>query len=166
VVDSEHVRAAVTVALDASLEKMIDEITRRVLAAMRSGNAEPRLSESRLPEPRFAESRLLESRLPESRFAEPRLSESRLPEPRFARVKIVRTETRGTTNPAAADGRNRPVSEPVLAPPQSEPPRPVAPLPAATKVEPVRRVTPLRIRSGSILGLDISRPEPPPQDPE
>ena len=31
------VRAAVTVALDASLDKMVDEITRRVLAAMRAG---------------------------------------------------------------------------------------------------------------------------------
>jgi hypothetical protein len=33
-------------------------------------------------------------------------------------------------------------------------------------VEPVRRVTPLRIRSGSILGLDIGRPEPPAPDQE
>ena len=115
VVDSEHVRAAVTVALDASLETMVDEITRRVLAAMRSGNAEVRPLESRVPQPRLAES-----------------------------------------GPP----------EPVLAPPQAEPPKPAAPLPAAAQVEPVRRVTPLRIRSGSILGLDISRPEPPAQDPE
>ncbi len=53
VVDSERVRAAVTVALDASLEKMIEEITRRVLATMRSGNAEAKAAslESRVPEP-------------------------------------------------------------------------------------------------------------------
>ena len=57
-------------------------------------------------------------------------------------------------------------SEPVLAPPQEETLKPAAPLPAATRVEPVRRVTPLRIRAGSILGLDISRPEPPAHDPE
>jgi CheY-like chemotaxis protein len=120
VVDSEHVRAAVTVALDASIEKMVDEITRRVLAAMRSGNAEPKLYEQRAAE---------------SRVPQPRVAESGPPEP-------------------------------VLAPPQTEAPRPAAPLPAATHVEPVRRVTPLRIRSGSILGLDISRPEPPAQDPE
>jgi CheY-like chemotaxis protein len=120
VVDSEHVRAAVTVALDASLERMVDEITRRVLAAMRSGNAEPRLYEQRT-------------------------GESRVPQPRIAE-----------SGP----------SEPVLAPPQAEAPKPAAPLPAATQVEPVRRVTPLRIRSGSILGLDISRSEPPAQDPE
>ena len=155
VVDSEHVRAAVTVALDASLEKMIDEITRRVLAAMRSGNAEPRLSESRLPESRQPESRFAEPRFAEPRFAEPRFAEPRLPEQRLAEPRIQQ--------PRIAESS---VSEPVLAPPQSEPPKPVAPLPAATKVEPVRRVTPLRIRSGSILGLDISRPEPPPQDPE
>jgi hypothetical protein len=114
------VRAAVTVALDASLERMVDEITRRVLAAMRSGNAEPRLYEQRT-------------------------GESRVPHPRIAE-----------SGP----------SEPVLAPPQAAAPKPAAPLPAATQVEPVRRVTPLRIRSGSILGLDISRPEPPAQDPE
>jgi len=120
VVDSEHLRAAVTVALDAAFETMIDEITRRVLAAMRSGNAaEPRASEQR--------------------FAEPRV-----PQPRIA-------------EPAAP--------EPVLAPPQSEPPKLATPA-APTQTEAVRRVTPLRIRSGSILGLDISRPEPPEHDPE
>ena len=37
VVDSEQVRAAVTVALDASMDAMVDEITRRVLAALRYG---------------------------------------------------------------------------------------------------------------------------------
>jgi CheY-like chemotaxis protein len=114
VVDAERVRAAVTVALDASLDKMVDEITRRVLAAMRAGNAEPKPAESRVPEPRISKAG----------------------------------------------------SEPALAPPQGEAPQPSAPLPFATKVEPVRRVTPLRIRSGSILGLDISRPEPPDRDPE
>jgi CheY-like chemotaxis protein len=135
VVDSEHVRAAVTVALDASLEKMIDEITRRVLAAMRSGNAEPRLFEQRTSEARVPEPRLPEQRLAELRIQQPRIAEA-----------------------AAA--------EPVLAPPQSEPPKTIAPAPLTTQAEPVRRVTPLRIRSGSILGLDISRPEPPAQDPE
>jgi CheY-like chemotaxis protein len=52
VVDAEHVRAAVTVALDASLDKVVNEITHRVLAALRTGNAEPRESESRQPESR------------------------------------------------------------------------------------------------------------------
>jgi CheY-like chemotaxis protein len=145
VVDSEHVRAAVTVALDASLEKMIDEITRRVLAAMRSGNAEPRLFEQRLSEARLPEPRLPEHRLPEQRLPEQRLAEPRIQQPRIAEA-------------AAA--------EPVLAPPQSEPPKTIAPAPLTTQAEPVRRVTPLRIRSGSILGLDIRQPEPPAQDPE
>jgi CheY-like chemotaxis protein len=120
VVDAEHVRAAVTVALDASLEKMIEEITRRVLAAMRAGNTEPRPSEQRLAE---------------LRIQQPRIAESTVPEP-------------------------------LLAPPQSEPPKVIAPAAPATQMEPVRRVTPLRIRSGSILGLDASRPETLPQDTE
>jgi len=114
VVDSEHVRAAVTVALDAAFETLVDEVSRRVLAAMRSGNAEPRFSESRIAEPR----------VPQPRIAEPA------------------------------------PPQPVLALPQAEVLKPDSP------AEPVRRVTPLRMRSGSILGLDISRPETPEQDPE
>ena len=58
-------------------------------------------------------------------------------------------------------------AEPLLAPLHSEVPKPAAPpRPADTNVEPVRRITPVRIRSGSILGLDISRPETPPPDSE
>jgi CheY-like chemotaxis protein len=129
VVDSEHVRAAVTVALDASLETMIDEITRRVLAAMRSGNAEPRLLDQKLPE----------------RIVEQKTAEPRIPLPKIAQ-------------PA------RP--EPVLALPQAEAAKAAAPASPDTQVDPVRRVTPLRIRSGSILGLDVTRPERPAQDPE
>jgi CheY-like chemotaxis protein len=101
-VDSEQVRAAVTVALDASLDTMVGEITRRVLAALRAGNVAP------------------------SGFH---------------------------------------TAERVLAPLRTETLQPAMP-PPALHVEPVRRVTPLRIRSGSILGLDISRPEPPTPDPE
>jgi CheY-like chemotaxis protein len=119
VVDAEHIRAAVTVALDASLEKMIDEITHRVLATMRAGNAEPKPAEARVPQPRIAE-------------------------------------------PGSA--------APVLAPAQTESPKPAAPasgaIPTPAQGDPIRRVTPLRIRSGSILGLDISRPDPPAHDPE
>ncbi len=36
VVDAEQVRAAVTVALDAAMESMVDEMTARVLAALQS----------------------------------------------------------------------------------------------------------------------------------
>jgi CheY-like chemotaxis protein len=104
-VDAEHVRAAVTVALDASFDKIVDEIARRVLVALRPGKTEPQHAEARVPEP-------------------------------------------------------------VLAPAHAEEPKPAAHLPPATRVEAVRRVTPLRIRSGSILGLEISRPEPPVKDPE
>jgi CheY-like chemotaxis protein len=60
VVDAEQVRAAVTVALDASMESMVDEIARRVLAALGTGKpapdssvalAAPRSSPPALPEP-------------------------------------------------------------------------------------------------------------------
>jgi CheY-like chemotaxis protein len=125
VVDSEHVRAAVTVALDASLETMVDEITRRVLAAMRSGN-----TESRLLEQKSGESKTPDLRLPLPKVAEP-------------------------AKP-----------EPVVAPPQAEAPKLATPAAPATQAEPIRRVTPLRIRSGSILGLDMNRPESPSPDPE
>jgi CheY-like chemotaxis protein len=128
VVDSEHVRAAVTVALDASLEKMIDEITRRVLAAMRSGNAEPRVVEQKLAEPRISQ---------------PRIAESAPPAPMLAM--------------------------PHAAPQPAEPAKPAAPAPPAASTAPaetVRRVTPVRMRSGSSLGLEVSRPDPPAQDPE
>ena len=112
VVDAEHVRAAVTVALDASLDTMVEQITHRVLAALRAHNAEARL----------AESRSMESQVP--------------------------------------------VLEPLLAPVRPAAPKPADPTSPYAAAEPVRRVTPLRIRSGSILGLDISRPETPEPDPE
>jgi CheY-like chemotaxis protein len=88
VVDSEQVRAAVTVALDAAMETMVDEITSRVLAALH-----PKPSEE------------LRTSLPE---------------------------------------------------PPPEPPKPADP----PRIETVRRVTSLRHRSGSILGLDTVPPEP------
>jgi CheY-like chemotaxis protein len=125
VVDSEHVRAAVTVALDASHEAMVDEITRRVLAALRTGNAEARQFEQKGHE----------SSIPELRLPLPKISE---PAP----------------------------SQPLLAPPQAEPPKLATPSAPTTQAEPIRRVTPMRIRSGSIFGLDAGRNEPPAQDPE
>ena len=104
VVDEEQVRAAVTVALDASMAAMAEEIGRRVMAA-------------------------LATRKPEV-------------EPPPAPVAA----------PAAA--------EPLVAAAPVPPPPPEAPAPIAPRVEPVRRVSSLRNRSGSILGLEISRPEP------
>jgi CheY-like chemotaxis protein len=119
VVDLEYVRAAVTVALDASLDKMVNEITLRVLAALKAGNVDSRTAELRAPELR---SDPLESNVPEFPRRDPVVMQAKPAEP-----------------PAAA----APAPEP-----------------------PARRVTPLRLRSGSILGLDISRPEPATQDPE
>ena len=101
VVDAEQVRAAVTVALDASMESMIEQITRRVVDALNTDKG--RSAETSAPSataPRFAE-----------------------------------------TPPAPA---------PPALPAKFTPP-----------AEPVRRVNPVRLRSGSILGLEISRPEQP-----
>ena len=102
VVDEEQVRAAVTVALDAAMAVMVEEIAKRVLASLATRKPEP------APAPALA------------------------------------------TTPAPIE------------PPQAAPPAPF--VPSDTRMEPrietVRRVSPLRHRSGSILGLDISRPEP------
>jgi len=99
-------RAAVTVALDASMDAMIEEITGRVLA-------------------------------------------------------VLRTKQSEASAPAAA-------STPATAPPVAlAPPEPPKPAPASASpvtVQPVRRVTPLRMRSTSVLGLDVGAPEP--RDPE
>jgi CheY-like chemotaxis protein len=92
VVDAEQVRAAVTVALDGAMEAMVDEIARRVLAALHSGKSEPE---------------------------------------KLAAVAA----------PAAVEAR------------------PAAPPPAAPLTAPVRRVTPLRARPGSILGLGLALPD-------
>ena len=105
-VDDEQVRAAVTVALDAAMGAMVDEISRRVLTALHT-----RKPESEAP-----------ARSPLFPHAEP------------AGIKPPRPI---------------PLEEPHAAPPP----------PAVPHVEPVRRVTPLRLRSGSVLGLDIGRPE-------
>ena len=109
VVDAEQVRAAVTVALDASMENMVDEIARRVLDALNTNKGQ---GGDRQPAPR---------------------------DPPGAAPHFVDTPLA----PAA------PASPSSFAPP----------------AEPVRRVSPLRLRSGSILGLEISRPEEPSPDP-
>ncbi|PWT99723.1 MAG: hypothetical protein C5B51_26570 [Terriglobia bacterium] len=95
VVDHEQVRAAVTIALDAAMSSIVEEISRRVVSALAAKRPEPL------------------------------------------------------------------VPAPVAAPVKSEEPQPAAPPPAAPKTEPVRRVNPVRIRSGSVLGLNLSRNEPP-----
>jgi CheY-like chemotaxis protein len=95
VVDAEQVRAAVTVALDATMGTLADEIARRVLAALNASKPETHATEVAAPPP-----------------------------PR-----------------------------PEMPPPPYTPPRGM-----------VRRVTPLRVRTGSILGLDIDNLEP--EDPD
>ncbi len=96
VVDAEQVRAAVTVALDATMGALVDEITERVLAALNT-----KKSASATPE---------------------------------------------------------------TAPARPQPPMPAAPPPAVplapSRVEPVRRINPMKTRSTSILGLELDLPEP------
>jgi CheY-like chemotaxis protein len=110
VVDEEQVRAAVTVALDASMAAMVDEITRHVLTALASKKPEPAPAPAPTPS-------LIDAPAPIA--------------PGFA-----------------------------AAPPAPMPP----PQPMPPNVEPVRGVSPVRLRSSSILGLDVGPIGPP--DPE
>ena len=101
VVDAEQVRAAVTLALDATMGTLVDEVARRVLAALHAGKPQTHATE-------------VEAQLP----------------------------------------------------PRPEPPQPALP-PPPPYTPPhgmVRRVKPLRVRAGSILGLDIDNLEP--EDPD
>jgi CheY-like chemotaxis protein len=105
VVDAEQVRAAVTIALDASMAGIVEEISARVLAALMA-----------------------------EKPAQP---------------------------PVQAAHRDSRPEPPVTAEPQAAPPQPAAPM-----TQPVRKVTPLRMRSGSILGLNIApAPPEPPREP-
>jgi CheY-like chemotaxis protein len=109
VIDAEQVRAAVTLALDASMDRLVEEIAARVIASLSSSKTEAPPAIPHVPGP-----------------------------------------------PAA----------PPVAIAQPEPPKPAPPVPTAHRVEPVRRVTPLRMRSTSVLGLDVGPAEPESQDPE
>ncbi|HTX34242.1 MAG TPA: response regulator [Bryobacteraceae bacterium] len=101
VVDAEQVRAAVTVALDAAMEKMVDEISLRVLAAL------------------------------------------------------------NTRKSAAAPGPIAPEVASTLKPVPPPMPKPSAePAVPTPRLETVRRVSPLRSRPGSILGLELNYAEP------
>ena len=107
VVDAEQVRAAVTIALDAAMEKMVEEISRRVMAALQKGKS---------PVPA-----------------------------------------------APSDTPALPKAAPPPAPPKPaafEPKRPADPAPPTPRLDAVRRVSPLRSRPGSILGLDLNYAEP------
>jgi CheY-like chemotaxis protein len=104
VVDSEQVRAAVTVAVDASMGVIVDEITRRVLTTLA------------------------------------------LKKPEASGIELTPPPLSGT------------------APLKPEQPFPAVPPAAAPHSESVRRVSPVRIRSSSILGLGLGRTEYPPAD--
>ena len=104
VVDSEQVRAAVSIALDAGMENIVEEITRRVVSALTAKQPEP----------------------------------------------------------AALDAALAP---PIAAAVKPSDPVPAAPPAAAPRVETIRRITPVRVRPGSILGLSLSEPRPTAPEP-
>ena len=98
VIDEEQIRAAVTVALDASMESMVAEIARRVMAVLATRKTEP-----------------------------------------------------------ASAAAPAPATTPAVPPlPQAAPPAAMEPH-MQPRIEPVRRVSALRSRSSSILGLDIDK---------
>ena len=106
-VDSEQVRAAVTVALDAAMGSMVEEISQRVVTALATKRPEARVIESP-------------------------------PAPTTAAIK------------------------PEVAVPLAPSVPPSVPAPEALPhTETVRRVTPLRVRSSSLLGLDLTSLDPP-----
>jgi CheY-like chemotaxis protein len=120
VIDEEQVRAAVTVALDASMATMVEEIAKHVVAA-------------------------LAIRRPDA-------------------AALAAAATLSASGPAEAPPIAPIASVQPVAVTPPEPPKPRAPERVSPRVESVRRVSPLRPRSGSILGLDISRPDVEPSD--
>jgi hypothetical protein len=78
-----------------------------------------------------------------------------------AMVEEITRRVVGVLQTRKPEPASTPAVSNAIAPPEQ--PRPAAPVPAQPRVEPVRRVSPLRLRSGSgsVLGLDIGRPDPP-----
>ena len=118
VVDAEQVRAAVTVALDAAMERMVDEITRRVLTALQGRKTAAATA--------------------------------------VAAQATMQPATSAPETPASAARPAPPPQPTVKLPDPRKPDSTVAP----PRLETVRRVSPLRSRPGSILGLDLNYVEP------
>jgi CheY-like chemotaxis protein len=108
ILDAEQVRAAVTIALDASMGNMVDEITRRVLVALTAKRP----------------------------VAQP-------------------TETPAAA-PEAAPVTGGPKEAEAPAPPPATMAPPKLAAPEVRHTESVRSGNPVRVRSGSILGLDVA----------
>jgi CheY-like chemotaxis protein len=144
VVDAEQVRAAVTVALDASMAAMVDEITRRVtaaLAARKSGDVAAAMQAVPAASPIAAASPMA---------------------PRIATPPVAAPVT-ASPIPSSLIA-NSPIAKPSPLPPPApaEPDTPAAIPPApttTTRPDTIRRVSAVRARTGSILGLDIGRRE-------
>jgi CheY-like chemotaxis protein len=133
VLDPEQVRAAVTIALDASMGNMVDEVTRRVLVALTAKR--PVASEGPVAN--------------QARDAQQPIEAAAL-ETAPATAPPKEVEAPVAPVPAAV------ASAPVVSTPPTPPPLPTQPV---RYTETVRRVNPVRVRSGSILGLDVAPPE-------
>jgi CheY-like chemotaxis protein len=122
ILDAEQIRAAVTIALDAAMANMVDEITRRVVTALTAKRPFPVASHETpsTSEPVPAGNAAAQNAAPLPKTAPP--------------------------EPAAA----QPQPEPAASTRTSPSPAPVP------FTETVRRVNPVRVRPGSILGLDLA----------
>ncbi len=127
VVDSEQVRAAVTIALDAAMEAMVTEVTARVLAALRSIAPAPATPSG----PAGWQAKIRDG------------------------VPALAPAGWQAKPPAPQSPEPRPSAGPL---PQPKQPAPGAPTPV---LETVRRVNSFRLRSTSILGLDVEADSPP-----
>jgi CheY-like chemotaxis protein len=125
ILDAEQVQAAVTIALDATMGSMVEEITRRVL---------------------------------ETLIAKPPVAHAASAQASGAYREISQRAEAELPGEADAEAASSTAGAESAAPPGALPMR--AP-------ETIRRVTPMRVRSGSILGLDLApvdrenKPAPP-----
>ena len=125
VVEPEQVRAAVTIALDASMETMVEEITRRVMAALQAKPATAK-AEVQAPSPAIALPRPAAPIPPETK-----------PEARSAPAPAAPAPAPGAPAPAPAAPAPAPVAPaPAPAAPAPAPVNP-APAPAAPAPAPV-----------------------------
>jgi CheY-like chemotaxis protein len=144
VVDSEQIRAAVTVAMDASMEAITSEITRRVLAALQEGRS------AATQEP-------LESTVPEylqAAASAPAAAPAPVPVPVPVAVEAAPRQAPAPSQPET------PVVAAAAAPAALPEKKPSAPVPSE-----VRRITPVKRRSGPFLSLGLNTPFEPESGP-
>ena len=140
VIDAEQVRAAVTVALDAAMASLVEEISLRVVTALsevKPGEFKPETAPAQAPPPDTA-------------FVPPPAPFKALPAPEAAAPEAATPES------APPSASSLPIAAPQAVKPTDAPVR---------RIEPVRRVSTVRWRSSSILGLDVGPSEPESPEP-